>query len=113
MAAGCRIERLRFDLFDVVLARSQPGNCGSEVSVGRVPELGDERMALEGSLDDPALHTDAATVHEAHLAQAGFVRRSDVLVDDRSHVARVERMEIDHRLNRQSYRVVHGMQDAG
>ena len=60
-----------------------------------VPELHDEWMVLEGPLDDAALNAFAASVNQTHLTQAGFVRGGDVLLDDRRHVARRERMQVE------------------
>ncbi len=43
----------------------------------------------------PALNALAASVNQPHLAQAGFMRRADVLHDDRGDVARRERVEVE------------------
>ena len=67
--------------------------------IGVVPELGDQRMLLERRLHDAALHAAAAAVDEAQLAQAGFVRGADVLLDDGRDVARGEGVEIELRLD--------------
>jgi hypothetical protein len=52
-------------------------------------------MVLECLLDDASLNALAASVNQPHFAQAGFMRGTDVLLDDRCDVARRERMEID------------------
>jgi hypothetical protein len=59
-------------------------------------------MVLERLLDDPALNTFAASVNQPHFAKAGFMRGADVLDDDRRHVARRERVEIDRVFDRNS-----------
>jgi len=55
----------------------------------------DQRMPLQGRLDDAALHAGAAPVNQPHLAQAGLVRRVDVFLDDRLDVARLEGVEVE------------------
>lgn len=55
----------------------------------------DERMLLEHFLHDPALDASAAAVDQAHLAEAGVVRRAHVLVHDARNVLREERMKIE------------------
>lgn len=52
-------------------------------------------MTLERGLDDAALDAGAAAVNQANFAQAGGVRGADVLVDDRTDLARVERVEVE------------------
>ena len=47
-----------------------------------IPELLDERMSVEGGLDDAALHSFAAAVNETHETEACRVRRGDVFADD-------------------------------
>jgi hypothetical protein len=61
----------------------------------RVPELHDQWMVLEHLLNDPTLNAFAASVNQPHLAEAGFVRGSDILLDNRCHVARRERMQVE------------------
>jgi hypothetical protein len=46
-------------------------------------------------VDDRALHADAAAVDHAHLAQTGFVRGGEVLLDDEGDVARGEGVEVE------------------
>jgi hypothetical protein len=65
------------------------------MALWRIPELCHERMPIEGLLDDAALNPFSAAVDQAHLAETGFVRRVDVLLDYRLDVARRESMEID------------------
>ena len=57
-------------------------------------------MVLERVLDDAALHAFAASVNQTHFAQARFVRRGDVLLDDRRDVTRCEGVEIDRVFDR-------------
>jgi len=67
----------------------------AQVGLRGVPEFHDERMVLERVLNDAALDACAASMNQSHFAQARFVRRGDVLLDDRRDVARRERVEID------------------
>jgi hypothetical protein len=46
-------------------------------------------------LDELALHSLAASVDDAHFAEALLVRRLEVRIDDVEHVARSEVVEID------------------
>ena len=64
------------------------------MSLGSIPELDDEGMAIECLLHDAALHSLAASVNEAHFTEAGFVRGRDVLGDDRRNVAWGERVKV-------------------
>ena len=58
-------------------------------------------MAGEERLDDGTLHADAAAVDQPHLPEAAGVRRAKIVVDDRGHVARQERVEIEAILDRE------------
>ena len=75
---------------------------GAEVRRRVVPELDDERMVLEGRLDDAALDAAAAAVDEAHLAQAGVVRGVEVIAHDRGDIFRTKRVQVDLGLDRQA-----------
>ena len=68
--------------------------------LGSIPELDDERMTIEHLLHDPALNALAAAMNQPHLAQAGVMCRRHILLDDRRHVARGERMQVERVLNR-------------
>jgi hypothetical protein len=57
-------------------------------------------MVLERLLDDAALNAFAASVNQPHFTQAGFVRGGDVLDDNRGHVARRERVEVERVFDR-------------
>jgi hypothetical protein len=70
------------------------------MALGRIPELLDQRMPLERLLDDGALDAATAPVDQAHLAEPSGVSGCDVLLDDRADVARRERMQIEHVLDR-------------
>src|SRR5262245_30794846 len=63
--------------------------------VGGVPEFDDARVALECLLHDAPLDSAAAPMNQADLAESSFPRRIDVLVDDRSDVARSKRVKIE------------------
>ena len=76
-----------------ILAKARAG--GSQVGLGGIPELLDERVALERLLDDAALDTLAASVDEPYLAEARRVRGGDVLVHDRCDVAGIEGVKIE------------------
>jgi hypothetical protein len=70
----------------------------------RIVEALDERVPLQGGLDDAALHAGAAAVNQPHFAQAGLVRGLDVLLDDGPDVARVEGVKVEGALDRDSVR---------
>ena len=90
--------------FDAALAKvgsiDQAGDCGAEVRLRRVPELHDQRMFLERLLDDAALNALAASVDQPHFAEPGFVRGTDVLLDDGCDVARRERVKVERVFDR-------------
>jgi hypothetical protein len=67
---------------EVVELVDESAEGGAEVGCGVVLERFDERMAVKHVLHDAALDASAAAVNQAHLAEAGTVRRADVLVDD-------------------------------
>jgi hypothetical protein len=58
-------------------------------------------MALEDRADDLALDADAAPVDDTDLAEAMRRRLVQVLLDDRGHVARRERVEVEAVLDRE------------
>lgn len=70
-------------------------DCRSEMRFRGVPELDDQRMVLERVLHDAALYPFAATVDQAHFAQAGIVRGANVLGHDRRNVSRREGVKIE------------------
>ena len=61
----------------------------------RIPELGDEGMAFERLLHDPALNAAAAPVNKADLSETLLPRGVHVLFDDGLDVARREGMEVE------------------
>ena len=89
------------------LRRAARGECSvlqtrdsrTEVSVRRIPELNDQRMPLERLLDAPALNALAATVNQANLTQATFVRRVHERFDHRLHIAGREWVQIERVFN--------------
>jgi hypothetical protein len=58
-------------------------------------------VALEEGLDAGALMAAAATVNQAHFAQARGVRGNEILVDQRRDIRRREAVEIEHRFDRE------------
>lgn len=60
-----------------------------------IGEAGDHRMPGKQRSDDGALGAGAAAVDHADLPEAGSSRGVEILVDNRGHVARRERVEID------------------
>ena len=63
-------------------------------------------MVAEQRLDDRSLHADAAAMDQPHLTEAACLRRAEVFVDDRGHVTRQERVEIEAVLDRELDRIV-------
>jgi hypothetical protein len=53
-----------------------------------------------------ALHTFAAAVNQADVAEAGLVRRMQILLDHGPHVARCRRVQIDRILYGNAERLV-------
>ena len=72
---------------------------GAEVRFVGIPELDDQRMPFERLLHDAALNSFAAAVDQTHLAQAGLVRRVDVVLDHRLDVAWQEGVQIEVRFD--------------
>ena len=68
---------------------------------------GDERVRLQHLLDACALHADAASVHDAHLAQAYGMRMLEIRLDDVGNVTRRERMEIELRPDGDDVGIIH------
>jgi hypothetical protein len=60
---------------------TQSGHSRPEVRFRGIPELLNERVALERLLHDSPLDPFAASVTEADFAQAGFVRGGDEFFD--------------------------------
>ena len=76
-------------------ASAQAGDGGAEVGRGVVPEFDDAGMAIEGVLDDAALHAAAAPVHEPHLGQSPRRGFGEVFLDHGADVGWCERMEVE------------------
>ena len=93
----------RADL-DRSLAGREPRDGGAEMAFGRVPELLDERMAVERLLHDAALHAPASSVDQPHLAETPFPRGGHVFVDDGRDVCGGEGVEVESVFDRNSTR---------
>jgi hypothetical protein len=78
----------------------QDRNSCAEVGRRVVKKFDDERMLVESGVNDPSLNASTATVHEPNLAQAGCMRRLNVLDDDRWHVPGSERMQVERVFDR-------------
>ena len=72
--------------------------------VGRVPELGHERMLFERPLDDAALNALAAPVNQANLPQPAFPRRRDVVIDEGADILGTERVKVEGMFDRNPVR---------
>ena len=75
----------------------------SEVRAVVIVEAVDQRMPFKRVLDDASLHTFPSTVNQAYLAKAGRVGFVDILLDDRSHVARLECVQVELSLDRNAH----------
>jgi len=64
-------------------------------------------MPIQGRLDDAALNTASATVHQTNFAESGVGGRLDVLLDNRRNVARIERVEVDFGFDGNANRLGH------
>ena len=69
-----------------------------------VPELNDERVAIERRLHDGPLDAAAPAVHEAHFSKTSVVRGADVFLDNNRDVTRAERVEVELRFDRDGVR---------
>jgi hypothetical protein len=76
----------------------------------RVPELRDERVAIEGLLDDAALDALAAAVNQPDLTKAGVVRSGDVLLDHRRDISWRERVEVQEIFYRDAHTRVRSLE---
>jgi len=65
------------------------------VRVGVVPELDDERMALEEGLHDAALNAAAAAVNQADFRETGLLGGMQVLVDHGRNVRGREGVQVE------------------
>lgn len=65
-----------------------------------VPELDNQRVAIECRLHKSSQDTGATPVDQPDLAQAGMVGCRDVLVDERSGIRGRERVEVERRFDR-------------
>jgi hypothetical protein len=63
-------------------------------------------VARENGLHDLSLNADAATVDQPHLGESSGVCGVQVFGDDRGHVARRERVQIERVLDRDADRLV-------
>ena len=71
-----------------------------------VPELSDERVAIERRLHDAPLDAAAPAVHETHFPKTSVVRGADVFLDNDRDVTRAERVEVELGLDRDGVRQV-------
>ena len=71
--------------------------------VGIVPELLDERMTLERSLDDAALNPASAAVNEPHFSKPCLRGGGHILLDDRRNIRRRERVQVELALDWNRY----------
>jgi hypothetical protein len=67
--------------------------------LGRIPELGDERVTAQQALHSRALHALAAPVNQPHQRPSGCVSGMQIFVDDRDDIARQKRVEVDRLFN--------------
>lgn len=75
------------------------------MGVGVVPELGDERVALEGLLDDAALDARAPAVNETDLPESAIEGGAHVFGHHRGNVAWSEGVQVERGLDRDADRV--------
>jgi hypothetical protein len=59
-------------------------------------------MAFQRSLHDATLHAFPAAVDQPHFQKSSLVRRVEVFLDDRTHVARRDCVEVERGLDRDS-----------
>ena len=66
----------------------------------RVVERLHERMPFQRRLHEAALYPFPAAMDQPHFPQASLVRRADIFLDNRAHVARRERVQVEFGLYR-------------
>ena len=71
-----------------------------------VEKLHYQRVPLEHSLDDAALHPHAASMDQPDLAESGGVRFVEVLCDNRRDISRGEGVEVEGPFNGDPERVL-------
>jgi hypothetical protein len=74
---------------------TQSGHGRAEMRLGRIPELDDERVAIERRLHASALHAASAPMNQADQPQPFTVRGGHIFFDDRRNVARKKRVEVE------------------
>ena len=73
----------------------QSGNGRSQVGIGGVPELLDERMSFQCLLNDPPLNAFAAPVNEPNLTKPRLVRGIHILFDNRFDIPGSEGVQVE------------------
>ena len=78
----------------------QPCDSRSEVRARVVPELGDQWMLIQRTLDHRSLHTLAAPVNQAHFAESCLVCGTDVFLHNVHHITRREGVQVEEVFDR-------------
>ncbi len=81
--------------------RSQQSSDGrTQVGSRFVPELGDQWMLIQRTLDHRSLHTLAAPVNQAHFAESCLVCGTDVFLHNVHHITRREGVQVEEVFDR-------------
>ena len=75
---------------------------------GVVPELGDKRMLIERSLDQPALDAAAAAVDQPHFPEPRLVRGTHIFLHDVHDITRRKGVQVKEVFDR---KLVHRLHD--
>ena len=84
------------------LARSaEAGDRGAQVSLRIVPELGDERVLIERSLDQGTLDATSTPVNQPDLAESSLMRGAQILLNYVHDIPRRKGMQVERILDGQ------------
>jgi hypothetical protein len=78
-----------------VLGFGESGDRGAQVSPGIVPELADERVLIERSLDQGTLHATATAVNQPDLAESSLMRCAQILLNHFDDIPRRKGMQVE------------------
>ena len=71
------------------------------MSLGIVPELADERVLIERSLDQGALHPTATPVNQPDFSESSLMRRYQILPNNVHDIPRRKGMQVERVLDGQ------------
>ena len=78
----------------------ESGDRGAQVGLGVVPELGDEWVLIERTLDHGPLDATATPVNEPDFAESCLMRGEQILLNHVHDIPRRERVQVERILDR-------------